>query len=98
MEVKFNENHMLGGIQNGDIKPGMTRDSFKENSVTALCLPLFSLLLSVGNPAIHYFSLDIEGTELLVSTHSLVSQSYLILGTEDYSMGQGGHLAAWCGD
>jgi len=66
MEVKFNENHMLGGIQNGDIKPGMTRDSFKENSVTALCLPLFSLLLSVGNPAIHYFSLDIEGAELLV--------------------------------
>jgi len=66
MMAKFNENHMLGGIQNGDIKPGMSRDSFKENTVDVLCLPVFSLLLALGNPSVHYFSLDIEGAELLV--------------------------------
>ena len=66
MIAKFNENHMLGGIQNGDIKPGMSRDSFKENTVDVLCLPVFSLLLALGNPSVHYFSLDIEGAELLV--------------------------------
>ena len=24
------------------------------------CLPLYSLLLALGNPTVHYFSLDIE--------------------------------------
>ena len=26
-----------------------------------LCLPLYTLLLAMGNPTIHYLSLDIEG-------------------------------------
>ena len=30
------------------------------------CLPLYSLLLALGNPTVHYFSLDIEGAELPV--------------------------------
>ena len=66
MMAKFNENHMLGGIQNGDIKPGMWEKTFKENTVDVLCLPLYSLLLALDNPTVHYFSLDIEGAEMLV--------------------------------
>jgi len=66
MIAKFNENHLLGGIQNGDIKPGMGRESFRENTVDVLCLPVYSLLLALDNPTVHYFSLDIEGAEMLV--------------------------------
>ena len=31
------------------------------------CLPLSSLILAMGNPTVHYLSLDIEGAELQVS-------------------------------
>ena len=41
--------------------PGPTDNSFKMQ-----CLPLYSLLLAMGNPTVHYFSLDIEGAELAV--------------------------------
>ena len=34
---------------------------------TVQCLPLASLVLAMGNPTVHYFSLDIEGAELQVS-------------------------------
>ncbi|XP_023348961.1 uncharacterized protein LOC111717714 [Eurytemora carolleeae] len=30
------------------------------------CIPLYTLLLALGNPSVHYFSLDIEGAELKV--------------------------------
>ena len=30
------------------------------------CLPLYTILLALGNPAVHHFSLDIEGAELPV--------------------------------
>ena len=30
------------------------------------CFPLFTLLLALGNPTVHYFILDIEGAELQV--------------------------------
>ena len=32
----------------------------------ALCLPFFSVLLALGNPAVDYFSLDVEGAELQI--------------------------------
>ena len=32
----------------------------------ALCLSFYSILLAVGNPVVDYFSLDVEGAELLV--------------------------------
>ena len=35
-----------------------------ETSVNIQCFPLYSLLLAMGNPTVHYFSLDIEGAEL----------------------------------
>ena len=37
-----------------------------ENSARLQCLPLYSALLAMGNPTVHYFSLDIEGAELPV--------------------------------
>ena len=37
------------------------------------CFPLYSILLALGNPTVHYFSLDIEGAELAVLKVSLYS-------------------------
>ena len=34
--------------------------------VPVTCFPLYSVLLSLGNPVVHYFSLDVEGAELKV--------------------------------
>ena len=30
------------------------------------CMPLYTILLAMGNPTVHYFSLDIEGAEFPV--------------------------------
>ena len=35
-------------------------------TVTLQCLPLYTLLLAVGNPTVHWFILDIEGAEFQV--------------------------------
>ena len=32
--------------------------------IKAVCLPFISMLYAIGNPAVDYFSLDIEGVEL----------------------------------
>ena len=37
-----------------------------KNSIKLQCLPLASLVLAMGNPTVHYFSLDIEGAEFQV--------------------------------
>ena len=37
-----------------------------ERSIRLQCLPLASLVLAMGNPTVHYFSLDIEGAEFQV--------------------------------
>ena len=31
---------------------------------TVVCLPLYTILLAVGNPIVDFFSLDVEGVEL----------------------------------
>ena len=36
--------------------------------MTLQCLPLYTLLLALGNPTVHYLSLDIEGAEFPVLT------------------------------
>ena len=36
------------------------------DTVVMQCLPLYSMLMAMGNPTVHYFSLDIEGAELAV--------------------------------
>ena len=37
---------------------------FKRRTIKSLCFPLYSILSAVGNPTVHYFSLDVEGSEL----------------------------------
>ena len=37
-----------------------------ETSLTLQCLPLYTLLLALGNPTVHWFILDIEGAEFQV--------------------------------
>ena len=46
---------------------GLVREK-TERSVSMQCLPLYSLLLALGNPTVHYLSLDIEGAEFPVLT------------------------------
>lgn len=38
----------------------------KATIIKSTCLPLYSILLSMGNPIVDFFSLDIEGAEHLV--------------------------------
>ena len=34
--------------------------------IQVICVPLYSILLALGNPTVDYFSLDIEGAEVPV--------------------------------
>jgi hypothetical protein len=36
----------------------------KARVIKVTCLPLYTILLSVGNPTVDFFSLDVEGAEL----------------------------------
>ena len=38
----------------------------KAKDIKVTCLPLYSILISMGNPIVDFFSLDIEGAEHLV--------------------------------
>ena len=53
-EGRLSNNNMLGGVS-----PGLEGEG-----EAVLCLPLYSLLLALGSPAVHYLSLDMEGVEL----------------------------------
>ena len=48
------------------INDGNHSDPKDKNVLDVQCYPLYSILLALGNPVIHYFSLDIEGAELPV--------------------------------
>ena len=37
-----------------------------ENTIKMQCMPLYSLIMAVGNPTVNYFILDIEGAEFQV--------------------------------
>ena len=43
---------------------GLVRSNIKGTISEEICLPLYSILLSVGNPVVDYFSLDVEGAEM----------------------------------
>ena len=53
--------------------------------VQKTCIPLYTLLLALGNPSVHYFSLDIEGAELKVEV-------FLGVGTFCRNTFQNGHF------
>ena len=43
---------------------GMIRNTIPGDITKELCLPLYAILSSIGNPIIDYFSLDVEGSEI----------------------------------
>ena len=59
---------LRGSVRNESSREAMAGLVLEENSETVKmqCLPLYSLLLALGNPTVHYLSLDIEGAELPV--------------------------------
>ena len=54
-----------------------------ESKSKTLCLPFYSILLAMGNPTVDYFSLDVEGAELLIlKTIPWDRQKFKVLGIE----------------
>ena len=41
------------------------------DSIDMQCLPIYSIIMAMGNPTINYFSLDIEGAEFQVKLYCL---------------------------
>ena len=37
---------------------------YQRRTIQTQCFPLYSILKAIGNPTVHYFSLDVEGSEL----------------------------------
>jgi len=62
------ENNLLSGLKvDGKSVADKWRkaeDKEIKDSITTQCFPFYSILLAVGNPTVHYFSLDVEGVEL----------------------------------
>ena len=54
---------MLGGRNENEIRPPQLPPL---REIQVQCFPLFSILKALGNPHIDYFSLDIEGAEMVV--------------------------------
>ena len=57
----------------GSVRNATTREAMaglvleaNPNTVEMQCLPIYSILQAMGNPTVHYFSLDIEGAEFPV--------------------------------
>ena len=61
---------LSGSVWDGERREAMSGLVSKETEKTVgmQCLPLYSLLLAMGNPTVHYLSLDIEGAEFPVLT------------------------------
>ena len=60
--------HAVRGENNQPISMGgIVADEVENDMVFKIqCFPLYSLLLAMGNPTVHYLILDIEGAELQV--------------------------------
>ena len=56
----------LSGTSKGTMSGIMGGNDTQDDTVEMQCLPLYSLLLSVGNPTVDFLSLDIEGAEFQV--------------------------------
>ena len=42
---------------------GYLGDEYERKTIKILCLPLYSILLALENPTVHFLSLDVEGSE-----------------------------------
>jgi len=64
--VKFD---MVGSLRNEthrEAMMGITVDPFDEQHIQMQCMPIYSILLAMGNPTVNYFSLDVEGAEFAI--------------------------------
>ena len=50
----------------GLVPEHIEEDRLAGKSYDLQCFPLYTILLAVGNPTVHYLSLDIEGAEYQV--------------------------------
>lgn len=78
--VEFDAAGLVGGIinpENPDAKPADLEAEYlskerlellnkNRKTVKVQCFPVYSVLLALDNPTVHYFTLDIEGAELQV--------------------------------
>ena len=63
----FNRNKPeYGRLFRDEVKPWMKQNGFHKDEVKVQCFPLYSILLSLNQTNVDYFSLDIEGDELQV--------------------------------
>ena len=56
----------LSGGMSGLVPHHVEEDPVRGTSYDLQCFPLYSVLLALGNPTVHYLSLDIEGAEFQV--------------------------------
>ena len=56
----------LEGAMSGLLPQNKKIDNDKNDTYDLQCFPLYSLLLAMDNPTVHYLSLDIEGAEFQV--------------------------------
>lgn len=68
-KADFHNSGLVGGLAKvetpsavQDMRIGMTSEEEEETEVQ--CFPLYPILLSLGNPRVDMFSLDVEGAEL----------------------------------
>ena len=64
----------MNGIELDEDNAGMS-GIVKEKTTTSVemqCIPLFTLLLALGNPTVNWFILDVEGAEFQVCTLSII--------------------------
>ena len=72
--VTFEVSDVLSGIMpDGKTRPSRIddpnpnrSDKKYERKIQVQCFPLYSVLMALGNPHVDYFSLDIEGAELVM--------------------------------
>jgi len=60
---------LFGSVRNSTSREsmsGIVPESRGNDTVEMQCLPLYSILMAMDNPTVHYFSLDIEGAEFAV--------------------------------
>lgn len=47
-----------------NVEPAAQSEALGDHESVEICVPLYTILLTIGNPTIDYFSLDIEGAEI----------------------------------
>eukprot|EP00096_Caligus_rogercresseyi_P014241 TRINITY_DN673_c0_g1_i1.p1 TRINITY_DN673_c0_g1~~TRINITY_DN673_c0_g1_i1.p1 ORF type:complete len:306 (-),score=87.01 TRINITY_DN673_c0_g1_i1:282-1199(-) len=89
--VEFDASGLHGGIIGKDgEEPGNDMDkAVDRRKIRVQCFPLFSILMALGNPTVHYLSLDIEGAELpVLRTVPFDDVDIKLMGIESNHMGE----------